>query len=118
MINVFVENNPQPWYNNRGPGRGTTMSGISLPYGECIDASNLLIATIHFFCTGTSPACAWLEVVPDPDDPTGEISVVDCNYVQLAAVGSRLYFTDDGSCGACGLPTRDANWGQIKAMCR
>jgi hypothetical protein len=59
-----------------------------------------------------------LEVVPDPDEPTSEISVVDCNYVKLAAVGSRLYFNDDGSCGACVLPTREANWGQIKAMYR
>ncbi len=97
---------------------GTTLGGISLPYSGCVVASNLYIAEIHYFCTGASPPCAFLEVVPDTDAPTGTIEVVDCNYVKLAAVGSKLYFNDDGTCGACGLPTRDTSWGQVKALYR
>lgn len=98
---------------------GNTRDGISLPYGGCVDASNLLIATMNYFCMGDTPTCAWLEVVPDPDAPTGTIEVIDCSYVKHAAVGSKIFFNNDGTCGQpCGLPTQTSSWGQVKALYR
>jgi len=44
---------------------GNTQTGLSASYGSCM-ASDILIATINYFCTGTSPPCATLTPVPDP----------------------------------------------------
>ncbi len=97
---------------------GSSQTGIACPYGGCF-SSNVLIATIHYFCAGASPACAYLEVVPSPRTSSGTIEVWDCNSVRLAAVGGKLFFNDDGTCGrACGLSTKTTSWGKVKAMYR
>ena len=96
---------------------GSTQSGISIAYGGCLGATNLLLATVNYFCMGISPTCASLEIVADPAAPTGLIEVIDCAFVKHQGVGSMLFINNDGSCGRpCGLPTNETSWGQIKSM--
>jgi hypothetical protein len=95
---------------------GSSLAGLSAAYGGCL-ASDILISTINWFCAGTSPACAYLEVVPDPAAPTGTIEVVDCAFIKHVGVGSMLFVNPGAGCGrACGLPTSETSWGQIKSI--
>lgn len=95
---------------------GSAMGGLSASYGGC-RASDILIVTINFFCSGISPACAYLEVVADPASPTGTIEVVNCSFVKLVGVGSMLFANPGAGCGReCGLPTHETNWGKIKTI--
>jgi hypothetical protein len=96
---------------------GDTRNGLSCSYGSCL-ASDILVANINYFCTGATPSCAYLEVVPDDDAPTGTIIIVDCNLVQLPGFGGRLYVNPDGSCECWGRPSpvEQASWGSVKAL--
>jgi hypothetical protein len=95
---------------------GDTQSGVSASYGSCL-ASPILLATVTYLSHGTSASCSYLDVIADPASSTGTIEVVDCSSVRLTGVGSRLYVNPDESC-PCGQanPTRDTDWGRIKAM--
>ena len=68
---------------------GTSLGGLSASYGGC-RASDILISTLNWFCMGASPTCAYLEVVPDPAAPSGNIEVVNCAFVKIYGVGSML----------------------------
>lgn len=94
---------------------GSSQTGISISYGGCVPCDVLLV-TINYYCTGTSPPCAYLEVVADPSRPTGDIIAVGCDFVQYPAPGARLYINPDGSCSPCGIATRETNWGKVKAL--
>jgi hypothetical protein len=99
---------------------GSTQTGLSASYGGCM-AGDILIATINYFCMGTSPNCARLQVVPDPAAPTGHIEVVDCAFVKLIATGLGFVFNEDGSCNHylfCHISTKNTSWGRVKALYR
>jgi hypothetical protein len=88
---------------------GSSVSGVSLGYGGCAPAPTYL-GVVNV--TGTaSPSCRFIQIVPDPSAPTGEIEVVDC-------VGNKL--TGSGAWGYVNCedrdPVRSTTWGQIKAM--
>lgn len=95
---------------------GDTQSGATASYGACL-SSPIVLARVTYVSMGASPPCAFLEVVPDPESSTGAIEVVDCASQTLVGAGSRLYVNPDDSC-RCGLanPSRDTDWGRIKAM--
>ena len=99
---------------------GTAFDGVAYAYGGCL-VSDILIANMLLNCIG-SPECSYLEVVPDPAAISGKIDVTDCTagtpLYPSGGVGSKLYFNppSPGGCGVCGLPTKDTNWGKIKAM--
>jgi hypothetical protein len=82
---------------------GSTYTGITIDYEACL-SSDILLATINYFCNGLSPTCSYLEVVPDPASGTGMIEVLDCANPPnvLPGNGSRLYVNNDGSCPGCG----------------
>lgn len=96
---------------------GTTISGISIAYGSCL-TGDFLITSASFFGSGV-PTCTYIGIVPDPDAPTGQIEVVDC---QLPTPGKVLFsqlgqgvVNSDGSCD-CIVPVQDRTWGGIKAI--
>ena len=93
---------------------GNTRTGIWISYGLCVVGDALLI-TINYFCQGLTPACEFLEVVPNPAATTGEIEVVDCSFVTVAGVGGVLIVNNDGSC-PCYRPTTVTSWGQVKVL--
>lgn len=93
---------------------GNTRIGLSISYGLCVVGDALLIS-INYFCQGLTPRCEFLEVVPHPEAPTGEIEVVDCSFVTVAGVGGVLIINNDGSC-PCYRPTNQTSWGQVKVL--
>jgi hypothetical protein len=96
---------------------GNTQAGISLGYGGC-KACPLLVVTINYFCMGTSPTCAYLQVVGDPASGSGTIEVVDCAFARhVGCPGGKLYANADETCDPCvPLPTRQTSWGKIKTL--
>jgi len=95
---------------------GNTNVGLSVGYGLCL-VSPIHIATLTFFCQGTTPACATMEVVGHPTaTPPGLLSV-DCDSNLLYAAGGISYINDDGSCPCVDpVSTQQSNWGRIKAL--
>lgn len=95
---------------------GSTQAGISLGYGGCL-TGDVLLVTINWFCSGLSPACAFLEVVPDPATSSDTIELVDCSFSLVEnCPGSKLYVNNDGTCDVCGLPSQQTSWGKIKTL--
>lgn len=105
---------------------GSTPAGISLGYGGCL-VSPILLVTINYFCMGTSPECAWLQVVGDPGSGSGLIEIVDCsftawiacaNYAGGDGVGCTITMNGNETCpcvdGPC--PTEESTWGRVKAL--
>jgi hypothetical protein len=93
---------------------GNTHIGISLGYGGCLQ-SNILLATINYFCQGLSPSCAFIEVVGDPASGSGLVEVVDCNYTRHIGSGRLIYVNPNPSC-RCFTPTKESSWGRIKSL--
>lgn len=96
---------------------GNTQAGITVGYQGCL-VSPILLVTINFFCLGTSPPCAFVEVVADTAmTAEGQIQVVDCDYNAHVGVGSKLFVNNDGTCGRpCGIAIRETSWGRVKAL--
>jgi hypothetical protein len=95
---------------------GATQAGISLGYGGCIACPNLLV-TINWFCQGISPACAYLEIIPDLATESDTIEMVGCDFLlKINGVGSKLYANPNETCNLCGLATEETNWGKIKSL--
>ncbi len=102
---------------------GSTQTGISLAYGGCQGATNLLLVTINYFCMGASPTCAYIEVVGDTASVSGTVEVIDCSLTLHTNVGGRwMTINPDVTClcgcpcGSC--PTYVSSWGRIKAVYR
>lgn len=91
---------------------GTSQGGVSIAYDACT-YSDVLVLTLNYFATGTSTACSYLQVVPDPSSLRGYIDVVDCSSNSMEASGARLVVNSDGTC-ECGPTTEYTNWGKIK----
>ena len=91
---------------------GSSQAGVSVAYGECF-YSDILVLTLSYFATGTSTACSFLQVVPDPASLQGYIEAVDCFETRMEASGTRLVVNPDGTC-ECGPTTEYTNWGKIK----
>lgn len=96
---------------------GDVFTGIEFTYGPC-RGPTVLLATLNYFCEGTTPACASLEVVPHP--VTGTISITDCTLPTpnvLQAPGGVLTINGDPSCPCVGANSVEAtSWGRIKAL--
>jgi hypothetical protein len=95
---------------------GDTQSGVSASYGACL-AAPILLCTVTYVSHGTSPACAYLEVVADPGSVNGTIDVVDCSSRVVPASGGKLFVNADDSC-PCGQTSGvyTTDWGRIKAL--
>ncbi len=91
---------------------GSSQTGVSVAYGSCF-YSDILVLTLSYFASGSSAACSFLQVVPDPASLRGFIEGVDCSPNRLEASGTRLVVNPDGTC-ECGPTTEYTNWGKIK----
>jgi hypothetical protein len=93
---------------------GTSVTGVSIGYGDCLDSYYTHLGTANFFGS-SAPACSRIYVVADPAAATGQIEVVDCAGGLLFASGAVGCVNSDGSC-YCSHAVRSATWGQIKAL--
>ena len=101
---------------------GSSQTGISIAYGECLSGSIVLLKITYLF-DGSSGTCGWLEVTGDPAEreyPNDPI-VADCGSWDTMAKhvvqGGKLFVNPDGSCPCfLAVPVRESTWGQIKSL--
>lgn len=98
---------------------GSAFSGISVSYGGCLPG-DIVLLKITFYCLGSTPNCAYLEVVGDPITPTGMVEVIDCSSQKLLGVGGRMYVNPDATCNYdwCVFPVEGSSWGRVKSLYR
>jgi hypothetical protein len=88
---------------------GASPTGIQTYYGGCVPPGHLL--TITYMMSGTSAPDSYLEVLPDPEDPSMMILVVSCyGFEMMRCDGGRLTINPSG------VPTESTTWGRIKGM--
>ncbi len=95
-------------------GKATT--GVAIAYGECIPGPNHIL-TITYFGNGNSPACSYIDIVPDPNANPPGIYVTNCAVKRevLSATGSSLVVNPDETC-RCVNPEKDPIWKGVKEL--
>jgi hypothetical protein len=94
---------------------GTTQRGVSIGYGACLSGTIHLL-TVRFFGQGLTEPCCVYPVVPDPQEPTGEIGVIDCSHHYVVGAGTFAIVNPTPSCQCGSIKTEEATWGKIKSM--
>ena len=92
-------------------------TGVAVTYDAGCSAGPILLGTISYFASGTSPPCSGILVVADEAAASGQIEGVDCGFVSTFPDASNLTVNTDGVC-PCGrsLPIEESNWGRVKAL--
>lgn len=99
------------------PTVGNSQTGIAIAYGGCQSQGPLLILTIRYAVTGNTPAGCAYEVVPDPADPTGAVTFVDCSSTVQETWGGVAFINGyDPLCAP--VATEETTWGRIKSLYR
>jgi hypothetical protein len=95
---------------------GDTLSGVVIQYGECLPAPINSLRVTYFANTLTENCCYW-PALAAPDEPSGEIRVLDCESNVVYGTGGRAIANPDGTC-MCNfpVPVEQTTWGGIKAL--
>jgi hypothetical protein len=96
---------------------GQSVNGVAIAYGACLPAPTHL-GVISFLST-VAPACRYVQIVPDPMVPSGQIEAVDCAETKVFAQGLIAVVNPDAYCdcnAAAGVPVQETTWGRIKSM--
>ena len=88
-------------------------NGKSVGYAMCIGGAPILVATLSYFCGGTTTACCFHEVVPH--GIVGALQVSDCNSNLVPAAGGGARWNPDSGC-MCNVLVHESTWGGIKEM--
>jgi hypothetical protein len=98
---------------------GSTQTGLMAVYIAC-QAADIHVATVEYYCLGTSPSCAYIEVAADPRVSSGRIEINDCEEITHYVETSRIIVNNfQGACGPCATsPTKSTTWGSIKTLYR
>lgn len=97
---------------------GDSQTGIIITYGGCRSGPDpFLILTIEYQVSGATPPGCEYAVIPDPDEPSGEVIVVDCSSVTHTSWGSVAYI--NGKPGYCaGIAAESSTWSRVKSLYR
>ncbi|UCG51714.1 MAG: hypothetical protein JSW58_16265 [Candidatus Latescibacterota bacterium] len=93
---------------------GNTQTGVAIGYGACV-SSPIHVGDINYFCQGLTASCCYYPVLPDPNIPSGQIDVMDCNLNLVYATGGVGIINPDESC-ECDVAVEDSTWGAVKAL--
>ena len=93
---------------------GTSQTGVSIGYGSCRQYP-VHVQTITFFSQGTTGDCCLYPVLPDPNEPGGQVVVVDCNQ-QLVPVtgGATVVNLTHRACWT--VSAEETSWGKVKSL--
>jgi hypothetical protein len=114
------------WFDAPGINLGDPFTGMTISYGTCM-SGDVPFMTLHWMCDGSSPDCAWLRIVADPQAESGLIEAVDCSSNTFYPTGGVMSvnpvvgvcFGPPGGILGCHLPPVPATehtWGYIKAL--
>lgn len=100
---------------------GDTQTGIEITYGACLASPPFVVAMITYLFGSPPPPCSFLQVVADPEAPSGGIEVKDCTppfpLLLEAPTYAPTYFNYTSACTSwCVLPVEPATWGAIKSL--
>jgi hypothetical protein len=91
---------------------GGSQGGVSIGYGTC-RTGPIHVQTISYFTMGTTGACCYYPVLPDP--AVGVIGTVDCSFNPSTATGGKGIVNSNATC-TCNVPAEDTTWGGVKAL--
>ncbi len=89
--------------------------GFSIAFPECQPGPMIHLGTMSFFVlNGAYPApdSRWCVV---PTNDSGNLAVVDCQYVTVPADGWCFIANCTAGCD-CGIATEESTWGGVKAL--
>jgi hypothetical protein len=91
---------------------GNSQSGVSVGYGSCRQYP-IHVLTIAFFGLGTT-SCCYYPVLPDPNEPSGQVVAVDCGQqlVPVTAGATVVNFVY----GCYSIPVEETSWGKVKSL--
>ena len=95
---------------------GSVPGGLSVLYGGDCLTGPVLVCSVVYSGSGTSPPCSYLKPRPSGLDRPAAIAINCLNEIILPLEG-RLYINPDPSC-PCEpvVPVEKASWGRIKAL--
>jgi hypothetical protein len=98
-------------------GDALGVDGFSIAFTGCQEGPVVLLGTLNFFVINPqgwpAPNSVWCIV---PTNDSGNLAVVDCDYVTVPADGwCFIANCTDGACD-CGVATEDTSWGAVKAL--
>jgi len=93
---------------------GNSQTGVSVGYGSCL-TGNILVQTMVFMTSGTTPNCCYWTVVPHPFASSGKIEAVDCFDQKWYPTGGQGIVKSLPSCN-CNVPAEETTWGKVKAI--
>ncbi|MBC8424152.1 hypothetical protein H8E07_08520 [bacterium] len=77
------------------------------------------VLSINYFAQGLTAPCTLIQILPDPNEPSGEIVTVNCFNEWLVASGRGLIINPTPDCDDCGeIPVADesSTWGNVKGL--
>lgn len=94
---------------------GNSQTGVSVVYGACLTGA-FHVLSITYFGSGTTPACCWYPILPNPS--TGFIDAVDCNGLLVTSfAGSPAVINGNYTCDCSpALAAEQSTWGRVKAL--
>ncbi len=98
---------------------GSSQTGVTVRYDQCILNSPIHVLTIVVFGGGTPPCCFY-RVLPNPIAASGRIELVDCEARVLFVNGGEGIIHPNTTC-QCDVPTGipddpHTTWGRVKAL--
>ena len=94
---------------------GNSQTGVAIAYGACM-LSPIHVLSMQYFTQGTTPPCCAYPVLPDPNLPSGQIEIVDCEFNVVYGVGGTGMINADASCPCLATPAEETTWGQLKSL--
>jgi hypothetical protein len=94
---------------------GNSQTGVAIGYGACL-AAPVAVLAINYFCQALTPPCCVYRVQPDPNVPSGQIEMVDCNNLLWPAGDLCAVVNPTADCPCWATPTEESTWGRVKSL--
>ena len=91
---------------------GNSQRGVSIGYGSCRQYP-IHVLTMSFFGQGTTECCFY-PVLPDPNEPSGQVVAVDCSQQLVTVKGGATVVNFTYGCYS--VPAEETSWGRVKSL--
>jgi hypothetical protein len=91
---------------------GNSQTGVSIGYGSCRQYP-IHVLTMSFFGQGTT-SCCFYPVLPDPNEPSGQVVAVDCSQQLVPVKGGATVINYTSGCYS--VPAEETSWGRVKSL--
>ena len=82
-----------------GSTLGDSQTGITISFGDCVTDNTILLLSLDVLqIPGAATTCCPLQIVPDPNEPSGAVIFMSCALEESPAEGRLGWLNDDGTC--------------------